>query len=322
MAELNGRALALELEHLCIHLPTAAGVVRAVEDFNLAIYQGEKWCLLGESGCGKTIVALSVLKLLPAGVRISGSIRVSGKEILDLSAKQLRYLRGREVAMIFEQPASCLDPLFTVGDQVAESVQVRAKISRKAAREKTMELLDRVRLPDPRKRARQYPHELSGGMIQKVMIAMALARKPKLIIADEPTTALDVSVRIQIIDLLNKILEETRASLFLISHDPDAARNLCQKAVVMYAGQMVEKGHLTDLFDAPRHPYTKSLFEALSGENPRPIPGRVPSLNGFYRGCAFHPRCTMALPLCRQKEPEFRGNLRCHHLSPCSALKI
>ncbi len=320
MAELNGPALALE--HLCIHLPTAAGMVRAVEDFNLAIGKGEKWCLLGESGCGKTILALSILKLLPAGVQISGSIRVSGKEIKDLSAKQLRYLRGREVAMIFEQPASCLDPLFTVGDQVAEAVQVQAKASRRAAREKALELLDRIRLPDPRKRARQYPHELSGGMIQKVMIAMALARKPKLIIADEPTTALDVSVQIQIIDLLNTILEETRASLLLISHDPDAARNLCQKAVVMYAGRMVEKGHLTDLFDAPKHPYTEALFKALSGENPRPIPGRVPSLTGFSPGCSFYPRCTVAFPLCRQKEPEFRGKIRCHHQAPCSVLKI
>jgi oligopeptide/dipeptide ABC transporter ATP-binding protein len=320
MADLNGPALALA--HLCVHLPTAAGMVRAVEDFSLTINQGEKWCLLGESGCGKTILGLSILKLLPAGVRTSGSIRVSGKEILDLSTKQLRYLRGREVAMIFEQPASCLDPLFTVGDQVAEAVQVQAKTSRRAAREKTLKLLDRVRLPDPRKRARQYPHELSGGMVQKVMIAMALALKPKLIIADEPTTALDVSVQIQIIDLLNTILEETGASLLLISHDPDTARNLCQKAVVMYAGRMVEKGRLTDLFDVPKHPYTKALLEALSGEDPRPIPGRVPSLTASSPGCSFQPRCTVALPLCRQKQPEFRGNLRCHHQAPCSALKI
>jgi oligopeptide/dipeptide ABC transporter ATP-binding protein len=320
MADLNGPALALA--HLCVHLPTAAGMVRAVEDFSLTINQGEKWCLLGESGCGKTILGLSILKLLPAGVRTSGSIRVSGKEFLDLSTKQIKYLRGREVAMIFEQPASCLDPLFTVGDQVAEAVQVQAKTSRRAAREKTLELLDRVRLPDPRKRARQYPHELSGGMVQKVMIAMALALKPKLIIADEPTTALDVSVQIQIIDLLNTILEETGASLLLISHDPDTARNLCQKAVVMYAGRMVEKGRLTDLFDVPKHPYTKALLEALSGEDPRPIPGRVPSLTASSPGCSFQPRCTVALPLCRQKQPEFRGNLRCHHQAPCSTLKI
>lgn len=318
MADLSGPAL--ELAHLSIHLPTPVSMVRAVEDFSLTINQGEKWCLLGESGCGKTILALSLLKLLPAGARISGSIRVGDKEIQKLSARQLRYLRGREVAMIFEQPVSCLDPLFSVGDQVAEAVQVPGKISRRAAREKTLDLLDRVRLPDPRKRARQYPHELSGGMIQKVMIAMALARNPRLIIADEPTTALDVSVQIQIIDLFDSILEETGASLLLISHDPDTARQLCRKAVVMYAGRMVEKGNLADLFAVPRHPYTRSLFEALSGEDPRPIPGRVPSLACTFPGCAFQPRCTLALPLCRQLEPEFRGNLRCHRQVPCSAL--
>jgi oligopeptide/dipeptide ABC transporter ATP-binding protein len=202
---------------------------------------------------------------------------------------------------------------------VAEAVQVLEKINRRAAREKALDLLARVRLPDPRNRARQYPHELSGGMIQKVMIAMTLARKPKLIIADEPTTALDVSVQIQIIDLFHSILEETGASLLLISHDPDTARNLCQNAAVMYAGRMLEKGRLADLFQAPRHPYTKSLFEALSGEYPRPIPGRVPSLISHFPGCAFHPRCTKALPLCRKKEPAFRGNTRCHRLIPCSA---
>jgi oligopeptide/dipeptide ABC transporter ATP-binding protein len=317
MADLNGQVLALT--HLCVHLPTTSGMVQAVVDFNLTIGRGEKWCLLGESGCGKTILALSLLKLLPVGASTSGSIRVCGKPLLNLSARQLRHLRGREVAMIFEQPASCLDPLFTIGDQVAEAVQVLEKIGRKAAREKALDLLDRVRLPDPCKRARQYPHELSGGMIQKVMIAMTLARKPKLIIADEPTTALDVSVQIQIIDLFNSILEETGASLLLISHDPDTAKNLCQKAVVMYAGRMVERGCLADLFHVPRHPYTKSLFEALSGEYPRPIPGRVPSLISLFPGCAFHPRCRKALPLCREKEPAFRGNIRCHRPIPCSA---
>jgi oligopeptide/dipeptide ABC transporter ATP-binding protein len=317
MADLSDPVLALT--HLGVHLPTVSGMVHAVVDFNLTMGQGEKWCLLGESGCGKTILALSLLKLLPAGARTEGSIQVCGKEIRSLSARQLRHLRGREVAMIFEQPVSCLDPLFTIGDQVTEAVRVLEKTGRRAAREKAIDLLDRVRLPDPRKRARQYPHELSGGMIQKVMIAMTLARKPKLIIADEPTTALDVSVQIQIIDLFHSILDETGASLLLISHDPDTARNLCRKAVVMYAGRMVEKGPLADLFQLPRHPYTKSLFEALSGEYPRPIPGRVPSLIDLFPGCAFQPRCTKALPLCREKEPAFRGNVRCHRLIPCSA---
>ena len=316
MAELNEPVLALT--HLCVHLPSAAGVVRAVEDFNLTLYRGEKWCLLGESGCGKTILALSLLNLLPADTRISGSIQVCGKEISRLSARQLRELRARDVAMIFEQPASCLDPLFTIGDQVTEAVQVRKKINRRAAREKTLELLARVRLPDPRKKARQYPYELSGGMIQKVMIAMALARKPRLIIADEPTTALDVSVRIQIIDLIKTILEDTGASLLLISHDPHTVENLCSKAAVMYAGKMVEKGRLADLLHSPAHPYTRALFEALSGEKPRPIPGRVPSLAALSPGCAFHPRCPVALPLCRTNDPTFKGNTRCHRQRLCS----
>ncbi len=318
MADLSGPVLALE--HLYVHLPTAAGMVRAVQNVHLTINQGEKWCLLGESGCGKTILALSLLNLLPAGARISGSVRVCGQQMLGLSPGQLRDLRARDVAMIFEQPASCLDPLFTVGDQVAEAVRAREKISRRAARQKALDLLAWVRLPDPHKRARQYPHELSGGMVQKVMIAMVLARKPRLIIADEPTTALDASVQIQIIDLFNTILEQTRASLLLISHDTDAAECLCRQAAVMYAGRLVEKGRLKDLLAAAGHPYTRCLFEALSGEEPRPIPGRVPSLMDDIPGCAFQPRCPVALPLCRWQEPAFRGNIRCHRHLPCSAL--
>jgi oligopeptide/dipeptide ABC transporter ATP-binding protein len=317
MADLNNPVLALT--HLWVHLPTAAGMVKAVVDVTLTIGQGERWCLLGESGCGKTILALSLLKLLPAGARTEGVIQICGKALARLSAEHLRHLRGREVAMIFEQPASCLNPFFTVGEQVVEAVQVLEKIGRKAAREKALDLLARVRLPDPRRRAGQYPHELSGGMLQKVMIAMTLARKPKLIIADEPTTALDVSVQIQIVDLFNAILEETGASLLLISHDPDTAQDLCRKAAVMYAGRLVEKGPLGVLFQTPRHPFTKALLDALSGEFPRPIPGRAPSLTTLFPGCAFAPRCTLALPLCREKEPEFRGDIRCHHPVPCCA---
>ena len=312
---------ALELDHLSVHFPTAAGVVKAVEAFNLTILPGEKWCLLGESGCGKTVLALSILRLLPAGTRISGAIRLSGVSVLDLDRKALKAIRGGRAAMIFEQPASCLDPLFTVGDQVAETLLAQGNIGRRAARQEALELLARVRLPSPEKRARQYPHQLSGGMIQKVMIAIALARKSKLIIADEPTTALDVSVQIQIIDLLNEVSTETGASLLLISHDPDTAKALCQQAVVMYAGQMVEQGDLKRLFQAPRHPYTQALLKALAGKEPRPIPGGVPALTDLPAGCPFHPRCPMAMPQCRLQKPELKGNLRCYLQTPCSASK-
>ena len=310
---------ALELDRLTIHIPTSSGVVRAVEDFNLVINQGERWCLLGESGCGKTILALSILRLLPAGADLSGQIRLSGTNVLDLHPKELKNIRGRGAAMIFEQPMSCLDPLFTVGDQVMEAVMVQEKTARKEAREKTLDLLHRVRLPSPDGIFFHYPHELSGGMAQKVMIAMALAGKSKLIIADEPTTALDASVQIQIIDLMNEILDETGASLLLISHDPDAASSLADTIAVMYAGRMLEKGRAGDLLENPGHPYTKALFRALSGNEPRPIPGRVPSLTDLPPGCPFHPRCSEAVEKCRLKEPEFTGNIRCHHLPPCSA---
>ncbi|MFH1137300.1 MAG: ABC transporter ATP-binding protein [Pseudomonadota bacterium] len=308
----------LELENLTIHLPTAAGVVRAVEDFNLTIGRGEKWRLVGESGCGKTILALGVLRLLPAGARISGTIKLSGIDVTSLSARELTRIRGREAALIFEQPASCLHPLLTVGDQVAEAVLVQEKIGRRAAWKKAVNLLDRVRLPAPEKRAGQYPSELSGGMVQKVMIAMALARKPKLIIADEPTTALDVSVQVQIVELLEEVLAETGASLLLISHDPDAARGLCGHAAVMYAGRLVDLGLQDSLLTAPRHPYAQALFAALSGNEPRPIPGRVPSLTDLPPGCAFHPRCPAAQPRCGMEEPLLIGNVRCHRQAPCS----
>ncbi|WP_051272523.1 ABC transporter ATP-binding protein [Fundidesulfovibrio putealis] len=302
----------LEACALSVHFPTRTGTVRAVDGLNLAIRSGERWCLLGESGCGKSVVAMSLMRLLPSGARIRGQVLLEGRDLLAIPEREMEKVRGGDLAMVFEQPASYLDPSYTVGDQIAEAASAHCAMGLPQARRRAVELLDAVRVPEPAKRARQYPHELSGGMQQRVMIAIALARQPKVLIADEPTTALDLTVQAQILELLHETLELTGAALLLITHDCDVAKVLCSNAAVMYAGQLIETGAATEVFRAPRHPYTQALLSALSGEQPRPIPGTTPDMTCFPEGCRFHPRCANARPECGREPPTLVESVRCH----------
>ncbi|MBT9148990.1 MAG: ABC transporter ATP-binding protein [Dehalococcoidia bacterium] len=302
----------LQINNLHVNFPTKAGVVRASDGVSLEIKQGESLALVGESGCGKTIVALSIMRLLPEDARISGEIRFEGKNLLSLGKEEIREIRGREIAMIFEQPATCLNPVFTVGDQISEAVRVHNNCSRKESKERAIELMEMVGIPSPQKRCGQYPHEFSGGMQQRVMIAIALALSPSLLIADEPTTSLDVTIQAQIMELLKDLIAKFKTSLFLITHNLGVAAEMCDNVAVMYAGEIVERGRLSEVFEYPRHPYTKALLGAISNDGLRPIKGSVPELTRLPNGCRFHPRCPQAENVCRKVRPEMRFKVRCH----------
>ncbi|PTN38978.1 dipeptide ABC transporter ATP-binding protein DppD [Desulfonatronum sp. SC1] len=302
----------LDVRDLFVHFPTREGVVRAVDGVSLDIAPGETWCLLGESGCGKSVVALSLLRLLPGSARVRGAIRFENHDVLSIREKEMERLRGGGMAMIFEQPAGYLAPAFTVGEQIVEAARAHTSMAHDQAWEWAMHLLEEVRIPEPAKRARQYPHELSGGMQQRVMIAIALARKPRLLIADEPTTSLDLVMQAQIIELLHETVSRGKCALLLITHDCDVARTLCANTAVMYAGQLLETGTTDAVFTSPRHPYTQALFGALSGSEPHPIPGSAPSMINYPQGCRFQPRCSKSLEQCLHQPPDIREGCRCH----------
>jgi len=302
----------LDIVDLNISFPAKAGVVRVSDGVSLNIKPGESLCLVGESGCGKTIVALSIMRLLPQNARISGEIRFKGENLLSLGEEEMRKIRGREIAMIFEQPSTCLNPVFTVGDQIAEAVRVCEKCSKKESGERAVELMKMVGIPSPEKRYIQYPHEFSGGMQQRAMIAIALAFSPSLLIADEPTTSLDVTIQAQILEILKNLTDKFKTSLFLITHDLGIAAEMCDNVIVMYAGEILEKGHTGGLFKEPKHPYSKALLGAISDNELRPIQGSVPELTRLPAGCRFHPRCPMARDICRQVKPQLKNGVRCH----------
>jgi oligopeptide/dipeptide ABC transporter ATP-binding protein len=302
----------LEVESLRVGFPTRAGLVRAADGVNFSVRRGESWCLIGESGCGKTVVAMSLLRLLPPGAIVSGRVEFQGQNLLSLSSDSLRRVRGRKISMIFEQPGAYLNPVFPIGDQIAEAVRTHVDLSRSDARKKTLELLDMVGIPSPEKRLSQYPHQLSGGMNQRVMIAMALAFKPVLLVADEPTTSLDPTVQTQILELIRQLAEQTGTTLLLITHDYAVATELCDHAAVMYAGRIMETGTTDNVFQQPAHPYTRAMLSALEGDEPRPIPGHVPPLTRIPNGCRFHPRCRKAREVCSLEEPEMKDGVRCH----------
>jgi len=302
----------LHIESLSVRFPTPEGLVRATDGVNLTLEKGESCCLVGESGCGKTIVAMAIMRLLPCNALMSGQILFKGRDLLPLSERSMRAIRGRDIAMIFEQPTAYLNPVFTIGDQIAEAVRIRDGLSRRNAKAKAIDLLDRAGIPSPDDRCRQYPHQLSGGMNQRVMIAMVLALNPALLIADEPKTALDTTVQCRIIDLLKRTVEELGTTFLLITHDYEVASALCTNATVMYAGQIVETGSVERVFANPRHPYTRAMINALRGDVPRPIPGQVPSLCHLPCGCRFHPRCQEADVRCRVEAPAMENRIRCH----------
>ncbi|WHY87423.1 ABC transporter ATP-binding protein [Neobacillus novalis] len=299
----------LQVNHLQTNFYTESGVVKAVNDVSFAIREGETVCIVGESGCGKSITALSLMQLIPENGKVEGGeINFAGKNLLDLSKKDIRRLRGNEIGMIFQEPMTSLNPVFTIGEQMIEPIQEHLLLSKKAAYKKAMELITMLGIPNAEKIVNLYPHELSGGMLQRIMIAIALSCNPKLIIADEPTTALDVTIQAQILDLLRDIKKEFNTSMLLITHDLGVVAEMADYVVVMYAGKVVEEGPVLELFKNPQHPYTKGLLKAkpVIGERKDrlyTIAGQVPNLVDLSEACYFADRCEHAMDICRVKQP-------------------
>ena len=298
----------LDVRNLETQFLTDRGVVRAVDGVSLHINAGETLGVVGESGSGKSVTALSIMRLIrePPGRIAAGEVRYNGVNLLDISTEQMRKIRGKEIAMIFQEPMTSLNPVFTVGEQIAESIRLHEGLSRRDAADKSIEMLRVVHIPNPERRVKEYPHLLSGGMRQRVMIAMALSCNPKLLIADEPTTALDVTIQAQILDLLNELKAKFKMAIMLITHDMGVIAETAQRVVVMYGAQVVEEAPVIELFGNPQHPYTQGLLRSIpridlaATERRRleQIPGTVPTLRGTIKpGCRFAPRCQFAQPL-------------------------
>jgi peptide/nickel transport system ATP-binding protein len=315
-------AAALEVQDLEIRIHGDAGAFTVVSGMSLAVAPGETVCLVGESGCGKTMTALALLGLLPKGARMTGgAIRIEGRDFNALSPREIEDLRGNRITMIFQDALTALNPVMTIGDQIAESL--RRHRGGAGAFERAVEALRLARMPDPERRARQYPHELSGGMRQRAMIALALACEPRIIVADEPTTALDVTIQAQILGLISDLQRRLGAAHLLITHDLGVVSEVADRVVVMYAGRPVEQASVLDLFDQPLHPYTVALMGAI----PRSLPGRsqerltdiggaVPALWDLPPGCAFAPRCPRAVARCRSQRPPYEEK-RDGHFAAC-----
>jgi oligopeptide/dipeptide ABC transporter ATP-binding protein len=292
----------LEIQNLATAFPTEKGLARAVDDVTLSVDKGKCLGIVGESGCGKSITSLSILRLIPPpGKIVGGKIMLDGKNLLDLSEPQMRSIRGNRIALIPQDPMTSLNPVYTVGAQIIEAIELHQKVSRQEARKRAIEVLDQVRIPEARLRVDEYPHQFSGGMRQRVMIAMALACHPELIIADEPTTALDVTVQAQILDLLRDIQRERGTAIVLITHDLGVVAEMCDSVAVMYAGSVVEYTSVDELFKNPKHPYTVGLINSLPKPGSKrliPIEGSPPSLTNLPIGCRFSNRCFMRQDQC------------------------
>jgi len=293
---------------------TNSGLFRAVDDVSFQVRRGETLAIVGESGCGKSVTALSILRLVPdpPGRIVGGSIRLDGVELLTLDESKMRELRGNRLSMIFQEPMTSLNPVMRIGDQISEAIRLHRTMSRKAAWQLAIHMLQRVRIPAPERRALEYPHQLSGGMRQRAMIAMALACRPALLIADEPTTALDVTIQAQILALMLDLQQELGMGLVLITHDLGVVAQTAQRVIVMYAGKKVEEAGVETLFAEPRHPYTRGLMASIprlpspganSDARLAEIKGTVPSLTRLPQGCAFAPRCELAMARCREEYP-------------------
>ena len=301
----------LRVRDLQTHFRTADGIARAVDGISFDVAPGETLGIVGESGCGKSVTSLSIMGLVPSppGFHPGGEVIFDGRDLLKLPERELRTLRGNDLAMVFQEPMTSLNPIFRVGAQIGESLRQHKGLSRKAARSEAIGLLERVGIPDPAKRVDDYPHQLSGGMKQRVMIAMALACRPRLLIADEPTTALDVTIQAQILDLLNDLQEELGMAIVLITHDLGVVAETAHRVAVMYGGRIIEEADTADLFESPRHPYTLGLFRSLptlDGERGRleVIRGMVPGATDFPSGCRFRNRCDFAVESCAESLPE------------------
>ena len=302
----------LKIDNLHVSFDTYAGEVHAVRGVSLEVKKGEVMAIVGESGCGKSVTAQTIMKLNPMPpARIKeGSIDLCGKDIVAASEKEMQNIRGQLVSMIFQDPMTCMNPTMKVGKQLTETLVKKKKISKAEAEKEAVRLLKLVQIPNPEERAKQYPHEFSGGMRQRAMIAMALACNPQLLIADEPTTALDVTIQAQIMQLMAKIKEETKTAIILITHDLGVVANLADEVSVMYAGKIVERATCDQIFEKPMHPYTYGLMQCIpkldddDTERLSVIEGMVPSFDDMPKGCAFCPRCKEAREICKQKMPE------------------
>jgi peptide/nickel transport system ATP-binding protein len=304
----------LDVKNLKTYFFTDEGVVRAVDGVDLYISQGETLGVVGESGCGKSVTALSIMKLIPQppGKIVEGEILYNGVNLVDLPANKMRKIRGKEISMIFQEPMTSLNPVFTCGEQIAEALRLHEGLGRREAMDKTVEMLKLVHIPNAERRVKEYPHQLSGGMRQRIMIAMALSCNPKLLIADEPTTALDVTIQAQILELLNELKAKLRMAVMLITHDMGVIAETAQRVVVMYAAKVAEEAVVSELFKEPLHPYTQGLLRSIpridlaATERRRleTIPGTVPTLRGdIAPGCRFAPRCPFVKSVCTEKDP-------------------
>jgi oligopeptide/dipeptide ABC transporter ATP-binding protein len=310
----------LSIRSLETHFFSAGKVIRALDGISFEIQEGEVFGLVGETGCGKSVTALSILRLIPfpPGKIVAGSIRFKDKDILSLSPDQMRAFRGKEISMIFQEPMTSLNPVFRIGDQMREVIMLHQRMGKAAAWEAAVRMLDRVRIPDARKVAGQYPHQLSGGMRQRVMIAMELSCRPALLIADEPTTALDVTIQAQILRLLKEMKKEMGTSILLITHDLGVVAEMCNRVAVMYAGSIVEQAEAIEIFEQPKHPYTQGLWGAIplidqEKESLAVIPGAVPDLGRLPQGCKFHPRCPHRFKPCDGERPPMAEVSPGHH---------
>jgi oligopeptide/dipeptide ABC transporter ATP-binding protein len=315
--------LLLQVEDLRTYIYTRDGIVKAVDGMSFTVDFSETLSIVGESGCGKSMTALSVLRLIPkANARITtGHIRLDGRDLVQFTEQEMRRVRGNAISMIFQEPMTSLTPVLSIGTQIGETLRAHRSVEWNEAMKRAREMLRLVHIPDPERRLREFPHQLSGGMRQRVMIAMALACEPKLLIADEPTTALDVTVQAQVLDLMRNLQQELGAAILLITHDLGVVAEMADRVLVMYAGRKVEEAPAVELFEHPLHPYTQGLMVArprlsdrvaTEGYRLREIPGTVPSLHGEIPGCAFADRCAFTMDRCRTRQPKFVEHKRGH----------
>jgi oligopeptide/dipeptide ABC transporter ATP-binding protein len=310
---LQNQEILLNIKNLTLNFNTDRGEVTALDGIELKLYKNESLGLVGETGCGKSVTALSIMRLIPVppGKIGQGEIFFDDKDLLKIPETEMRKNRGGKISMIFQEPSTSLNPVFKVGDQISEAIQLHQRVDKVTAKKKAVEMLERVGMPDPKDIISRYPHELSGGMQQRIMIAMALSSNPKLLIADEPTTALDVTTQAQILDLINELKKDIISSMLLITHDLGIVAEICDRVAVMYTGNIIEQADLKDLFKSPLHPYTRGLLEAIPQmKAPKGelgfIPGTIPDLMELPQGCKFNPRCPQQMEICLRKKPELR----------------
>ncbi|MEC0090528.1 ABC transporter ATP-binding protein [Paenibacillus macquariensis] len=303
----------IQIDHLSTYFYTEEGAVKAVDDVSFRVPLGQTVCIVGESGCGKSVTAMSIMGLVeePGGKVISGKIDFVGEDLLKLDKHSLRSIRGNEIAMIFQEPMSSLNPVMKIGEQIMEPLIIHLKMNKKIARARAIELIEQVGISRPEQIADSYPHELSGGMLQRIMIAIAISCNPKLLIADEPTTALDVTIQAQILDMLREIKTDSNMSTLLITHDLGVVAEMADYVIVMYSGKIVEEGEVVELFERPKHPYTKGLLKSKPIINQRleelySIPGQVPNPLDLQESCYFHDRCEHCMSICQTKQPQLQ----------------